>query len=393
MAMGLSISPAIWCKLSDQQHSHHNNTQADKFPMAKNRHIAILDDCLVHSKFADHLQDLTNLFQSLIDNGLKISPKKCQFFQTELVYMGLKFLIYNGRPSITSMKDKCEAIRHLDLSKTVRDCRKFCGMVNFLATFLKNLQKILIPIYNLTRKCIKFLWTEECQTAFDHIKFLLSNPPILRMPDMTGIFRLMSDTSTLAAGTALYQYQGSAFYIVGYNSKKLPKAVQNYSVTELKLFGLVVNIYTFKQLLTNVYFEVFCDHSAIVQILNGKKKLPTRRIQRLIEHLLPFNFTVQYLPGNKMHIADILSRLAGKDLEPSDQLIPISFNVHTRSTRPLKLYNANKHKVPTNIPYITKTTTPKITHTKPTVVPTKLPHPPKIQPHIFKPSTSGKTPL
>ena len=176
--------------------------------------------------------------------------------------MGLKFLIYNGRPSITPMKDKCEAIRCLDLPKTVRDCRKFCGMVNFLATFLKDLQKILIPIYNLTRKCIKFLWTEECQTAFDHIKFLLSNPPILRMPDMTGTFRLMSDTSTLAAGTALYQYQGSAFYIVGYNSKKLPKAVQNYSVTELELFGLVVNIYAFKQLLTNVYFEVFCDHSA-----------------------------------------------------------------------------------------------------------------------------------
>ena len=136
---------------------------------------------------------------------------------------------------------------------------------------------------------------------------------------------------------------------MGYNSKKLPKAVQNYSVTELELFGLVVNIYAFKQLLTNIYFKVFCDHSAIVQILNGKKKLPTRRIQRLIEHLLPFNFTIQYLPGNKMHIADILSRLAGKDLEPSDQLIPISFNVHTRSTRPLKQYYANRQK--TSIPY------------------------------------------
>ena len=83
-----------------------------------------------------------------------------------------------------------------------------------------------------------------------------------------------------------------------------------------------------------------------------------------------------------MHIADILSRLAGKDLEPSDQLIPISFNVHTRSTRPLKLYHANKHKVSTNIPYITKTTTPKITHTKPTVAPTKLPHPPKVQSYM-----------
>ena len=92
-----------------------------------------------------------------------------------------------------------------------------------------------------------------------------------------------------------------------------------------------------------------------------------------------------------MHIADILSRLAGKDLEPSDQLIPISFNVHTRSTRPLKLYHANKHKVSTNIPYITKTTTPKSIHTK-MVVPTKPPHPPKIQPYTSKTSTSVKTP-
>ena len=166
------------------------------------------------------------------------------------------------------------------------------------------------------------------------------------MPDMVGMFRLMSDTSILAAGAALYQYQGAAFYIVAYNSKKLPKAVQNYSVTEL--FGLVFNIYAFRQLLTNVYFEVFCDHSAIAQILNGKKNLPTHRIQRLIEHLLPFNFTVQYLLGEKMHIANILSRLAGKDLEPSDQLIPISFNVLTRSksklTQPLKMYTADKHK-------------------------------------------------
>ena len=50
------------------------------------------------------------------------------------------------------MKDKCEAIRRLDPPRTIRDCRNFCGMVNVLATFLKDLQKILIPIYNLTRK-------------------------------------------------------------------------------------------------------------------------------------------------------------------------------------------------------------------------------------------------
>ena len=67
------------------------------------------------------------------------------------------------------------------------------------------MQHILIPIYNLTRKNTKFLWTDECQKAFDQIKVLLSNP--LRMQDMVGMFRLMSDTSTLAVGAALYQYQ------------------------------------------------------------------------------------------------------------------------------------------------------------------------------------------
>ena len=86
-----------------------------------------------------------------------------------------------------------------------------------------------------------------------------------------------------------------------------------------------------------------------------------------------------------MHIADILSRLAGKDLEPSDQLIPISFNVHTRSTRPLKQYYANKHK--TSIPY--KITTPQVITPKP---PIQLKHPPKLPTKLPKSTTKGKTP-
>ena len=93
-----------------------------------------------------------------------------------------------------------------------------------------------------------------------------------------------------------------------------------------------------------------------------------------------------------MHIADILSRLTGKDLEPSDQLIPISFNVHIRSTGPLKLYTMDKHKISTHIPYMTKTITPKSIHSKTKVAHTKPPHPPKVQPYTSKPLTSTKTP-
>ena len=317
LPMGLKVSPAIWQAFI--------NKVLGPIPK-RQRHIAIMDDCLVHSKFADHMQDLTNLFQSLMDHGLKISPKKCQFFRTSLIYMGFKFLIDKGRPSFTPMKDKCDSIRNLEPPKNVKDCRKFCGMVNFLATFLKDLQKHLVPIYNLTKKNTTFKWTSECQKSFDTIKNMLTQPPILRMPDTKGIFRLMSDTSILATGAALYQFQDNNYYIVGYNSKKLPEAAKNYSITELELFGLVINIHAFRQLLSHVYFECFCDHSAITYILTSKKKIATRRIQKLIEQLMQFNFSIYYLPGSKMHIADMLSRLAGKDLDPPDKVIPISFN-------------------------------------------------------------------
>ena len=317
LPMGLKVSPAIWQAFINKVLGPIPNGQ---------RHIAIMDDCLVHSKFADHMQDLTNLFQSLMDHGLKISPKKCQFFRTSLIYMGFKFLIDKGRPSFTPMKDKCDSVRNLEPPKTVKDCRKFCGMVNFLATFLKDLQKHLVPIYNLTKKNTTFKWTSECQKSFDTIKNMPTQLPILRMPDTKGIFRLMSDTSILATGAALYQFQDNNYYIVGYNSKKLPEAAKNYSITELELFGLVIDIHAFKQLLSHVYFVCFCDQSAITYILTSKKKIAPRRIQKLIEQLMQFNFSIYYLPGSKMHIADMLSRLAGKDLDPPDKVIPISFN-------------------------------------------------------------------
>ena len=333
LPMGLKVSPAIWQAFINKVLGPIPNRQ---------RHIAIMDDCLVHSKFRDHVTDLRNLFQSLLDHGLKISPKKCQFFRTSLIYMGFKFLIENGRPSFTPMKDKCDAIRQLKRPKTIKDCRKFCGMVNFLATFLKHLQRHLVPIYNLTRKNTPFKWTEECEKSFRNIKTMLINPPILRMPDTTGKFRLMSDTSLLATGAALYQFQDNNYYIVGYHSKRMPDAAKNYSITELEFFGLAINIFAFRQLLSHVYFDCYCDHSAITYILKSKRTPPTRRIRKLIEELMQFNFSIYYLPGAKMHIADVLSRLAGRDLDPPDKVIPISFNAMQTTQQPRRSSPRNR---------------------------------------------------
>ena len=71
MPMGLSISPCKWIQ--------YIGVVMEKLPYPEN-YIAIMDDLLVHSKKKDHLDRITDMLEALITHGLKLSPKKCQFF-------------------------------------------------------------------------------------------------------------------------------------------------------------------------------------------------------------------------------------------------------------------------------------------------------------------------
>ena len=125
-------------------------------------------------------------------------------------------------------------------------------MVNFVSIFCLELQKLLKPIYNLTRKGRQFIWGEEQQKAFDEIKDGLQRPPILYLPDRHGRFQLYSDTSKFATGSALYQIQNGQPRLIAYASKRMPEAAKNHSITELEMCGLAMNIATFSHLLKKV---------------------------------------------------------------------------------------------------------------------------------------------
>ena len=73
--------------------------------------------------------------------------------------------------------------------------------------------------------------------------------------------------------------------LVAYYSKKLPEAVQRYSISELELTGIMANVAAFKHLLRNANFTVYCDHSALVHIMAAKREPSTLRLKKLIEHL------------------------------------------------------------------------------------------------------------
>ena len=316
MGMGMSCSPALW-----QQFVHIIWEQLPN----KERYKIIMDDILIFSTRQQHWEDLENLFHVLIKFGLKISPHKCQLFREKLVYMGLEFLIKDGT---AAMRDKCDAIRNMKAPKSVKECRTFCGMVNFLSTFCKNLRQLLIPIYELTKKHARFNWTDKHQQAFDEIKQLLVKPPVLRMVSGNGFFRLESDTSRTAAGATLYQWQNNEWALVGYRSKRLPDAVRNYGVTELELTGLLANIHGFEQKLNNNYFEAIVDHKAIDYLIKSKHEPTSTRIVTLLDRLNRYTFDLKYLEGSKLKVSDALSRLYSEEKHKISDVIPLNFLLH-----------------------------------------------------------------
>ena len=275
MGMGMSVSPQIWQQFVDLVFQ-------DNMIKHKQNFDVIMDDMFIHSTAEEHMDDLLDLLKVLRNYGLKISPHKCQFFKKKIVYMGLEFQVDNNKVCCTPLKDKCEAIRNLDSPNTLKQMRALYGMVNFLSSFLPDLRRLLIPIYDIQKKLKKFKWTDEAEKAFNGIKKLLVNPPVLKAPTPDGLFRLESDTSREGVGSTLLQKQGNEWVVVGYHLKRLPPSTKNFGITELELKGLLINIHGFMQLLHNRYFEVLVDHKAIEYIVMSKTESPTTRLKTLL---------------------------------------------------------------------------------------------------------------
>ena len=199
-------------------------------------------------------------------------------------------------------------------------------MVNFLSMFCLELQKLLKPIYNVTRKGRQFILGEEQQKAFEEIKHRLIKLPVLSLLNSTGRIHLYSDTSKFATGSVVYQIQNGKPKLVAYASKRLPEAARNYSITELEMCHLAINIASFLHLLKRVDFNVMMDHVALMHIIKSKTEPNTTRIKRLLELLSSYPFNLYYIKEKDMILSDFLSRQK-HDNSNLHKIIPISFSM------------------------------------------------------------------
>ena len=141
--------------------------------------------------------------------------------------------------------------------------------------FCPDLQKLLKPIIDLTRKGRPFIWGDAQGKAFREVKLRLTNPPVLHLPKAEGRFILYSDTSIEGTGSSLCQIQEGKPRLTGYASKTLSKACSRYSVTELEMTGLLVNMNLWKNLLKHREFDAAVNHVAVAQIMKAKTEPAT----------------------------------------------------------------------------------------------------------------------
>ena len=146
------------------------------------------------------------------------------------------------------------------------------------------------------------------------------------MPDKRGRFTLYSDMSKHATGSALYQAQDGSPRLIADASKRMPEAAKNYSITELEMCGLAIDVASFAHLLKKVDVDAVVDHLAIMHIVKSKAEPASNRIKRLLEILSAYSFNLYYIKGKDMVLSDFLSR-QHRDSSNPHQIIPISFNM------------------------------------------------------------------
>jgi len=154
--------------------------------------LVYLDDIIIFSRTLDeHLERLSKLFQRLRESNLKLKPSKCRLLQTQVTFLGYTV----SKHGIGTDPDKIAAVRDWPTPANLRQCRAFIGLCQYYRRFVPNFSLIASPLYNPTKKGVRFVWSDECQAAFDTLKPLLIGAEVLRLPEEDGLFILDCDAS------------------------------------------------------------------------------------------------------------------------------------------------------------------------------------------------------
>jgi len=261
------------------------------------------DVSVVSLTWEQHLEDLSDLFDRLIDAGLSLKASKCKFCMKEMPYLG--FLV--GPEGVRPNPEKVVAIREMAVPQKKKMLRAFLGLAQYYRKFVLGFSQIAAPLYDLLKLDATYTWRGEHQEAFETLRDRLCDAPVLAYPDPNLPFILYTDASDVGVGAVLSQVQDGTERVVQYLSRKLNDAERRYGASEKECIAVVWAIEKCRPYLWGRHFEVVTDCVALRWLMTTAS--PNGRLIRWSMRLSEYSFLVKYRKGSSNANADALSRI------------------------------------------------------------------------------------
>ena len=265
-----------------------------------------IDDIVVFSRsWKEHLEHMEVVINILTEANLKLQLKKCYFARSSFRLLG-HIVTTQG---VAPCPEKLKRIRTWKRPSTGLEVMSFMGFINFLSDMVPKMSQLCEPINHLRyhKKISEKDWTLQCEESFQAIKKVLKECPFLHFPDFSKEFYVATDASSTGLGAVLYQIVDSKIQYVQFTAKSLSPAARKYSATKRELLGIVFALEAFRFYLWGKHFTLFTDHRALTFLFTQKQTNPM--LNRWMEVLLDFNFSINHRPGMRNVLPDRLSRL------------------------------------------------------------------------------------
>ena len=288
MPFGLTNAPATFNRMMDRIFWQHRAFVGTFF-----------DDIIVFSKTEEeHHQHLKTVFEEFRKHRLVINGKKSEFFMEEIHFLG--HII--SKDGVRMDPAKIKAIQEWPDLKTVHKVRSFIGLCSYYRRYIRQFALIASTLHDLTKKGVKFRWTQKEIDAFNKLKQKLTTGPVLILSDLQKSFVVRCDASGSSIGAVLEQ-DG---HVIAYESRRLRPEEQSANIYEKELFAILHALHSWKHYLLGADFVVETDHQSLRYFLQ-QSKISEKQI-RWANFLSMFHFQLVHVKGTKNKVADALSR-------------------------------------------------------------------------------------
>jgi len=293
MPFGLSGAPSTFCRLM-------SNALSD---LLWRICLCYLDDIVIYARTqAELIERIHIVLLRLRDVGLKVKPSKCEFFKTEIQYLG--HLVSNK--GVQPLPHKVTAIKEWPTPHCLRDVRAFYGLASYYRKFVKSFATIAEPLTRLTKKGTKFVWTDDAQQDFDKLKQALIDTSTLSFPYPNIPCILDTDASDVAIGAVLSQVIAGEERPIAFFSRVMNSAQRNYCPTRRELLAVVASLQHFRHYLLGNEVILRTDHHSLKWLKTFKRSEGI--LARWIETLSEFAYSIEHRPGRLHCNADGVSR-------------------------------------------------------------------------------------